>query len=61
MKKFVNKQKNCFWTLFSLIIVCEVLLKIDNKFIQCMGIMLAPIIIIFSILLIKNENKKEES
>ena len=58
MKKFIGKQKNCFWTLLSLIIVCELLLKIDNKVIQTMGIVLTPFIIVFGILLIKNDQKK---
>lgn len=59
MKKFVSKQKNCFWTLFSLIFICEVLLMIDNKFFQTIGISMTPIIILFGILLMKN--KSEES
>lgn len=59
MKKFVSKQKNCFWTLFSLIFICEVLLMIDNKFFQTIGISMTPIIIWFGILLMKN--KSEES
>lgn len=61
MKKFINKQKNCLYTLLSLIIVCEILLKVDNKIIQGMGVVLTPIIIILSVLLMKNDNKKEES
>ena len=61
MKNFISKQKNCFWTLLSLIILCEILLKVNNKFIQCIGIILTPVIIIFSILLMKNDYKKEEN
>ena len=61
MKKFINGQKNCLYTLLSLIIVCEILLKIDNKFIQSMGIILTPAIIMLSVLLMKNNNKKEEN
>ena len=61
MKKFVSKQRNCFWTLFSLIVICEILLKINNKFIQSIGIILVPFIVIFGILLIMNDNKKEEN
>lgn len=61
MKKFISKQKNCFWTLLSLIVLCEILLKVNNKFIQCLGIILTPVIIIFSILLMKNNYKKEEN
>lgn len=58
MKKFISKQKNCFWTLLVLIIVCELLLKIDNKIFQSMGIVLTPFIVWIGILLIRNDQKK---
>ena len=58
MKKFINKQKNCFWALLSLILVCELLLKIDNKIIQSIGIVLTPFIILLGVLLIRNDQKK---
>lgn len=57
MKKFINKQKNCFWTLLGLILVCEILLKIDNKIIQSIGIVLTPFIVMFGYLLIRNDEK----
>lgn len=59
MKKFVSKQKNCFWTLFTLILVSEIMLTINNKIIQSIGIILTPIIVILTVLLMKN--KKEEN
>lgn len=59
MKKFISKQRNCFCTLISLILVCEVLLTIDNRIIQSIGIILIPFIVTFEILLMKKENKKE--
>ena len=58
MKKFINKQKNCFWTLLCLILFCELLLKIDNKIIQSIGIILTPFIVTFGVLLIRNDQKK---
>lgn len=66
MKKFVSKQKNCFLSLLILILICELLLKIDNKIIQSIGIVLTPFIVIFGVLLIRNDqkeltNKKEEN
>lgn len=61
MKKFIYKQKNCFWTLLSLIMICEILLKIDNKIVQSFGIALTPFIIMFGLLLIKNDQKKERN
>jgi len=58
MKKFISKQKNCFWTLFSLIFICEILLTINNRFFQSIGIILTPVIIIFGILLMKNKTEE---
>ena len=57
MKKFINKQRNCFWTLIGLIFVCEILLMIDNRLIQSIGIILTPFTVMFGFLLIKNDNK----
>ena len=58
MKKFISKQKNCLWTLLSLIIICEFLLKINNRVIQSIGIVLTPIIVILEISLIRNDQKQ---
>ena len=58
MKSFICKQKNCFITLATLIVICELLLKIDNKFIQSLGILILPFIIYFGYLLIRNDQKK---
>jgi len=60
MKKFKIKQKNCFWALLSLIMLCEILLKIDNKIIQSIGILFLPFIIILEFLLIRNDQKDLE-
>lgn len=57
MKNFVGKQKHCFITMFSLIVICEVLLRVDNKIIQIVGISLVPFIILFGFLLIKNDKR----
>ncbi len=57
MKKLVGKQKNCFITMLSLIVICEVLLRVDNKIIQIIGISLVPFIILFGFLLIKNDRR----
>ena len=58
MKKFISKQKNCLWTLLGLIIVCESLLKINNRLIQSIGIVLTPIIAILVISVIRNDQKQ---
>ena len=52
MKKFISKQKNCLWTLLGVIMVCELLLKINNRVIQSIGIVLTPIIAILLVLFI---------
>lgn len=57
MKKFVSKQKNCFIVMLVLITICELLLKIDNKIIQSLGIGLTPFIVLFGYLLLKNDKK----
>jgi len=59
MKKFIGKQKNCFFSMFGLIVLCEILIRIDNKIIQTMGICLVPIIVLLGYLLIRNDQKKE--
>lgn len=57
MKKFVSKQKNCFIAMLTLIAICELLLKIDNKIFQSFGIGLTPFIICFGFLLLRNDKK----
>ncbi|MBQ9071843.1 MAG: hypothetical protein IJY25_01640 [Bacilli bacterium] len=59
MKKFISKQKNCLLSMIILIILCELLLKIDNKIIQSLGICLTPFIIIFGVLFLKNDKQKD--
>ncbi len=64
MKKFIGKQKNCFMTLIISVVLCEILLRIDNRVIQSFGIALTPIIAILVYKVIRNdqrelENKKE--
>lgn len=58
MKKLVDGQKNCLITLIGLVTIVEFLLKIDNKIIQSLGILLTPFIIMVGLLLIKNDQKK---
>lgn len=58
MKKFISKQKNCFWTLLGLITLCEFLLKINSKITQSMGIVLTPLIAMLVFLLIRNDQKR---
>lgn len=57
MKKLKNKQKKYFLIMLSLIAICEILLRIDNTVVQLLGICIAPIIVIYGILLLKNDQK----
>ena len=57
MKKFISKRKNILISLVGLVLVCEFLLNINNKFIQSIGIVLTPIIALMVYLLIRNDQK----
>ena len=61
MKKFIGKQKNCFMALIGVVVICEILLRIDNKIIQGIGVLLTPIIGILVYLVIKNDQKELEN
>lgn len=58
MKKFVHKQKNCFMTLVFVVVICEVLLRINNPIIQSIGIALTPLIGILVFLVIRNDQRE---
>ena len=58
MKKFISKQKNCIVTLLGIVAVCETLLKIENKIIQSLGILLTPIIAFLVYMVIRNDQKE---
>lgn len=58
MKKFISKQKNCFMTLLCLVIVSEILLRIDNMIIQTIGIVLTPVIAVLVFMVIRNDQKE---
>lgn len=60
MKKFISKQKNLLIALSSLVIICEILLKINNRIIQSIGIILTPIIALLVFLVIRNDQKDLE-
>ncbi len=57
MKKFISKQKNLLMALLGLVIICEILLKINNRIIQSIGIILTPIIALLVFLVIRNDQK----
>ena len=58
MKKFINEQKKCFIALISLVVICEILLRINNTIIQTIGVLLTPIIAIMVFVVIRNDQKE---
>ena len=60
MKKFINKQKNCFMTLLGLVVICEILLRINNTIIQTIGVLLTPFIALLVFVVIRNDQKELE-
>lgn len=57
MKNFTDKQKKYLLKMFALIAVCEILLKINNAFMQSLGIILVPFIVTYGFLVLKNDSK----
>ena len=57
MKNFTDKQKKYLLKMFALIAVCEILLKINNAFIQSLVIILVPFIVTYGFLVLKNDSK----
>lgn len=60
MKRFISKQKNCFVTLISLVAISELLLKVNNRIMQSLGILLTPVIAVLVFSLIRNDQKELE-
>lgn len=64
MKKFLktvkSNQKVCLITLLSLIVITEILIRIDNRVVQTFGICIVPFIILLGFQLILNDQKKAD-
>ena len=58
MKSFVRNPKKCLIAMILLIVVCEISLRVDNMVVQSFGICLVPFIILFGLLLMMNDKKK---
>ena len=56
--KTLQKQQKHIITMLLLIFICEIMLNINNKIIQMMGIFIVPIIIIQVILIIKSDKER---
>ena len=60
MKKPKSKQIRYLISLIISIFVCEIFFLFNNKFVQFLGMLILPLIVMYSVLLIKGE-KKEKS
>ena len=58
MNTIKNKRIKYLLSLLILIFICEIMLQIDNKIVQCFGICILPIIVTYGILLFKNEQSQ---
>lgn len=58
MKKMISEPKGCLTLMLSLIVICEILLKFENRITQSIGICLTPFILVLVIRLIKNDKQK---
>ena len=58
MKKLAVNSKYSFIIMFALIVICEILLRMDNMIIQSLGIFLVPFIVVFGFLIMMNDHKK---
>ena len=58
MKSFVRNPKKCLISMILLIVICEISLRVDNMVVQSFGICLVPFIILFGLLLMMNDKKK---
>lgn len=60
MKKEKNKKIQYIISIIISILICKLFLQIDNVIAQGVGVAITPVIIIYSVLLIKNEQKQPE-
>jgi len=54
----ISKQQRCIAKLGILILICELMLNAQNKIIQTLGICIVPIIVLNSVILLKNDQKR---
>lgn len=54
----ISKQQRCIAKIIFLILICEIMLNAQNKIIQTIGICIVPIIVLNSVILLKNDQKR---
>lgn len=59
MQNLDYKHKKYLSLMLISVAFCEIMLKIENNIIQFMGIMLLPVIVTFTVLLLKQDRKKQ--
>lgn len=52
MKKLVSEPRKCLLSMLGLVFICETLLNTNYRFLQALGILILPFIIVLSILLV---------
>ena len=57
MKTIISKQKKYLVAILLLIFICEIMLGSNNTIIQGLGICVMPMIVVYGILLYKNEKE----
>lgn len=57
MKKLVSEPRSCLLSMLSLVFICELLLNTSNRFLQVLGIIILPVILVLSIKLVTSDNK----
>ncbi len=55
MKTAITKQKKNLAAMILSIIICEIMLGSSNTIIQALGIFILPMIVVYGVLLYKNE------
>ena len=58
MKTVINDRTKYVTAILSLIFICEIMFHTNNRIIQTFGMCILPIIIVYGILLFKNEKNK---
>ena len=58
MKKTKSKQIRYLISLIVSIFVCELFFLFNNRFMQCLGMLVLPLIVMYSVLLLKSEKNK---
>ena len=57
MRNLSSKQRKYLMKMFTLIFICEILLKTENRFFQLLGILLVPFFVTYGVLLLREDGQ----